>query len=151
MNAKALNSKETKEIVRWLEAQFDAKLDLDYYFFEHENNKIYMANKEITNIQLEKLRIDSVGLYFCRRMPDGFRLTIEGSQIIGKSAKKNVVNLSVEEMNNWLKGQDIDVKGDYKGYVIMRCNNDFLGSGKFKEGRILNYVPKTRRLNTVAD
>jgi NOL1/NOP2/fmu family ribosome biogenesis protein len=43
-------------------------------------------------------------------------------------------------------GQDIDVDGSYEGFVILKHGNDYVGSGKFKEGIILNFVPKARRL-----
>ena len=33
-----------------------------------------------------------------------------------------------------------------KGYVIIRHEGDYLGCGKYVDGKILNHVPKERRL-----
>ena len=46
-----------------------------------------------------------------------------------------------------LAGEDLEIKGNYSGFIIIKHNNDFLGTGKYKEGRILNYVGKSRRVN----
>jgi len=35
------------------------------------------------------------------------------------------------------------------GFVIIKHNKDFFGSGKFKDGRLLNFLPKIRRLKEV--
>lgn len=149
MRADALNGKETKEITKWLEQNFEADLNLDYYFFKNEGGKVYIVNKELSDIDLTKLRIDSLGLYFCTEMDDGYRLSIEGSQIIGKYAKKNVLAIDDEEMIRWLKGEDLTAN-DINGYYIVKHNKDFVGCCKIKDGRVLNYVPKARRVKTVA-
>ena len=94
---------------------------------------------------MEKLRINSLGLYF-GQIRNGLRLSIEASQIVGPAAKKNFVSLTEKQAREWFKGEDIEVKGDFSGFVIVKCNNDFLGTGRFKEGKVLNFVPKSRRL-----
>ena len=92
---KFLNSRETKEIMELIEKQWGAKLKLDCTFVKNNKNRIFIVNKEIKNIELEKLRINSVGMYFCG-LENGIRLSIEGSQIIGQKAAKNVVEISEE-------------------------------------------------------
>ena len=72
------------------------------------------------------------------------RLSIEGSQIIGKGSDKNIAD--IEDTRAWLRGEDLELVGDYSGFVIIRHNKDFLGCGRYKEGKILNFVPKARRL-----
>jgi NOL1/NOP2/fmu family ribosome biogenesis protein len=34
---------------------------------------------------------------------------------------------------------------EYDGFVILKHENDFLGTGKYKNEKILNFVPKARR------
>jgi len=94
---------------------------------------------------LTKLRINSLGLYFGKIEKDGLRLSIEGSQLIGNKSKKNVIKLDDNQVKEWMAGEVLEIK-DYKGFVIIKHKNDFLGCGKAKEDRILNFVPKTRRL-----
>jgi len=148
MPAKPLNSKEVKEIIRQIKEQWDAKdIDLNYSFFLSGKDKVYIINKEIVNYEMGNLRINSIGLYFGELVDDSLRLSIEGSQIVGKFARKNVVEVDSEIARKWLKGEQIEIDGkELKGFVIIRHQNDFLGSGKFSQGKILNYVPKTRRI-----
>ena len=93
------------------------------------------------------MRINSIGMYFCEIDKLGIRLSIEGSQIVGPLASKNIAEISEEQAKQWLKGEDLEVEGNYSGFVIIKHNDDFLGAGKYKDGRILNYVSKSRRIS----
>ena len=143
---KFLNSKETKEILKLIEEQWGAKLKLDYTFARNNKNRVFIVNKDISKIDFSKLRINSVGMYFCD-IENEIRLSIEGSQIIGPKSTKNVVEIDEEQAKKWLKGEDLEIKGDYSGFIILKNNGDFLGTGRFKEGKILNYVGKERRIS----
>ena len=147
---KILNNKEIKEILKLVENQWGARLKLDYGFLKSPKNRIFIINKDISRIELSKLRLNSVGMYFCEIDSRGIRLSIEGSQIIGPEAKKNIVELNDDETRKWFKGEDLEkVCKDCNGFVILKCNNDFLGNGKYTNGKILNYVGKARRVNLV--
>ena len=74
------------------------------------------------------------------------RLSIEGSQIMGPYAKKNVLELSKEASRDWLKGRDLAVETDCSGFVIVKSGDDFMGCGKVKDNKLLNFVPKIRRI-----
>ncbi|MBI2650957.1 hypothetical protein HYX01_00615 [Candidatus Woesearchaeota archaeon] len=146
-NLKVLNSKEIKEVFKLIERQWGAKLKLDYCFLKNQKNRVFIVNKDISMVDFSKLRINSVGMYFCEIDKLGIRLSIEGSQIIGTKAAKNIIEISDEEAKKWLKGEDLEVTGDYSGFLIIKNKNDFLGTGKYSNGRILNYVGKSRRVN----
>jgi NOL1/NOP2/fmu family ribosome biogenesis protein len=143
-NLKILNKKETKVILNALESQWGFTGSLDYAFLKTEKGRIYIANREVFDIAIDRMKINSVGMYF-GEMKNGLRLSIEGSQLIGPKAGKGVVELDESESSEWLSGIDID-KESPDGFVIIRHNGDFLGTGKSKEGKILNFVPKTRRV-----
>ena len=146
---KILNSKEIKEIFKLIEAQWGAKLKLDYAFLKNSKNRIFIINKDISKIDLEKLRINSIGMYFCEIDKIGIRLSIEGSQIIGPKASKNIAEINEEQTKQWFKGEDLDINENYSGFVIVKHNNDFLGTGKYRDGKVLNYVGKSRRVKTI--
>ena len=111
---KILNSKEIKEILKLIEKQWGAKLKLDYAFLKNPKNRVFIINKEdISKIELEKLRINSIGMYFCEIDKLGIRLSIEGSQIIGKKAEKNIVEINEEQAKQWFKGEDLEIKGNF--------------------------------------
>jgi len=145
LELKILNRKKVKEILALIKKQWDADFRTELAFLMNTQNKIFLANKEVFNLDLEKLRINSIGLYFGELKNNELRLSIEGSQIIGKSAKRNFVELDDKQAMQWLKGEDIDTKGNYKGFVILKHKNDFLGTGKYKDGKVLNFVSKARR------
>jgi len=143
---KILNSKEIKEILKLIEKQWGAKLKLDYAFLKNRKNRVFIVNKDISKIDFSKLRINSFGMYFCEDDNIGIRLSIEGSQIVGPKATKNIVEVNDAQTKQWFKGEDLEISGNYSGFLIIKHNNDFLGTGKYKEGRVLNYVGKSRRI-----
>ena len=145
-NLKILNSKEIKKILDVIKKQFCADFKHDYVFLMNVKNKIYIVNRDIERVDLSKLRVNSYGLYFGEFRGDELRLSVEGSQTIGPLARKNVVELDEKETKNWFKGNDLDVKHD-RVFVILKSGEDFIGCGKSLGDKILNYLPKIRRLN----
>ncbi|MBI2130044.1 hypothetical protein HYU07_07505 [Candidatus Woesearchaeota archaeon] len=147
-----LNSKETKKALESIKDQYNCDIKLDYGFLESDENKIYLINKDIAKIDLSKLRLSSVGLYFGRIGENGFEPGIEGSQLIGPCARKNAVLLNDEAVKMWLRGEDIEKETNCKGVVLLKNEeNDFLGCGRVKDKRIINLVPKERRLKSIID
>ncbi len=145
---KILNNREIKKILELIEKQWGAKIKFDYGFLKNNKNRVFIISKDISRIDISNLRLNSVGMYFCEIDKQGVRLSIEGSQIIGPKATKNVVELSEEEIRKWFKGEDIEKEcKDCNGFVILKNKNDFLGTGKYVNGRILNYVGKSRRVS----
>ena len=145
---KILNSREIKEIYSLIEKQWGAKLKLDCAFLKNQKNRVFIVNKDISKIDLSKLRINSIGMYFCEADKIGIRLSIEGSQIVGPKATKNIAEINEEQAKKWFKGEDLEIKENYSGFVILKNNDDFLGTGRYKEGKILNYVGKERRISS---
>jgi len=145
LKLKILNRKKIKEILALIKKKWGADFSTELVFLMNNEDKLFLVNKEVFNLNLEKLRINSIGLYFGEIKSNELRLSIEGSQMIGNKAKKNFVELNKKQAMDWLKGQDIDAEGDYRGFVILKHENDFLGTGKYKDGKVFNYVPKARR------
>ena len=167
-----LNKKKVKDIYNILDRQWSLKKgfekDLDYVFMMNSKNKIYVINNEITKVDFDILRIDNMGLYFgelkAGDMKNGeIRLSIEGSQIVGPFATKNVVEISDGLKRLWVRGYDLEVNVSGKGkiaktadnldvkknpFVIVKNKDDSLGCGRLKEGKVLNHVPKSRRVRS---
>jgi NOL1/NOP2/fmu family ribosome biogenesis protein len=147
---KILNTREKKEINQRIKEQWGCELDKSFVFLLSNKNKLYIADKDIGNIDFDKLRVDNAGLYIATVDDKGVRLSIEGSQILGPLAKKNTIEISEEDLNIWFHGKDLEKKEKElegcKGFIILRRNNDFIGCGKVTEKGILNFVPKTRRI-----
>ena len=111
----------------------------------NREGKIFLISRDINKIDLSKLRINELGLYVAR-LDKELRLTIEGSQLFGKYVTKNVYEIGKEKVFSWLNGNDITCDKEFDGFVIIKNKDDFLGTGKYKEGKILNYIPKERRI-----
>ena len=150
MNLKILNKKEVKNILNLLNKQFDFKDKLDYVFLQNEKGKLFIANKEIFDVDFKKIKINNLGLYFGQLKNNELRLSIEGSQLIGKDCSKNILELNNKQKQEWMKGIDINYNGK-SGFVLIKYANDFLGCGKIIKDKILNFVPKERRLRVVND
>lgn len=146
LGLKILNGREIRNVLDLIESQWGAELKIDGALLQNNKGRIFLVNREISKIDLSKLRINSIGMYFCE-IEKGIRLSIEGSQIVGPKASKNMVEIDELQAKSWMKGEDLNIEGDYSGFVIIKCNNDFLGTGKYKDGTILNYVGKERRVS----
>ncbi|MFH1637666.1 MAG: hypothetical protein ABIB71_04555 [Candidatus Woesearchaeota archaeon] len=139
-----MNSKEVKVLIRELEEQYGCQLKIERALLKSSKDKVYAISKDFAQINDKQLRVNNLGMYFCKFEKDGIRLTIEGAQLL--SPKKNFIDINKEEAAKWIRGEDIETDAEVSGYIIIRHNNDIIGCGKFKEGRILNYTPKDRRI-----
>jgi len=145
-NLKFLNKKESGRILNKIKEQFGIKkLDFDYGILQNKQGRIFLISKDINKVDLSRLRINELGLYVAR-LDKGLRLTIEGSQLFGKNATKNVYEVNGEEANSWLQGNEIDCSKEFNGFVIVKYKDNYLGSGKCKNNKILNFIPKERRI-----
>jgi len=144
-----LNSKDLKVIRKSMEVMYGLINRLDYVFMISKKNDIYIINNEFRTLDLDNLRANSVGIYFGEFKNNEVRLSIEGSQIVGPFANKNILKVDSKLAKMWMYGLDIPCKEEFSGFVIIfnKDNNDYLGSGRYKENKILNHVPKGRRIH----
>lgn len=145
-NIKILNKKESNLIINQIKGHFGIdEIKLDYGILKNKEGKFYLISKIINQIDINKLRINELGLYIAR-FDKELRLTMEGSQLFGKYATRNVYEINREEANSWMQGNDLKCDKAFNGFVIIRYRNDYLGCGKCKDNKILNYIPKERRV-----
>lgn len=143
-----LAAKETRGIIEEINEHFGSKFSTDKVMLENNKRRIFLLNRDYGKINEKRLRINNLGLYFCTREKDGFRLSIEGSQMI--NPQKNFHNATKEQAIKWISGENINTgDGKLEGYAIVKYNDDAIGCGKFKEGEIINAVPKDRRIQQV--
>ncbi|MFH1649282.1 MAG: hypothetical protein ABIA93_01915 [Candidatus Woesearchaeota archaeon] len=143
-----LNGKEVKKLHEVLHEQFGITENVGAVFLQTSKDKIQISTRSLGDIDMQKLRIDTLGLYFGQWMVDGFRLSIEGSQIVAKKATKNLIELTREQWESWLHGEDMEIEHD-DAFVLVMYNGECYGCGKASKGKLLNYVPKARRLNVL--
>jgi len=146
---KILNKKEIKQIYKILNNQYGFEEELDYAFLlRKKDDRIFLINKEFAKSDESKLRINSLGMYFGEKKKTQIRLSIEGAQLIGSGISKNIIEISDGLMKLWIHGHDIEFDCDWKGIIVVKNNNDYVGCGSVREGKVLNQIPKIRKLNT---
>lgn len=144
---KALNSKETRKIASAVSEQFGDVDFSGYVLFRNNEGKIFLLSRKFLDLDMTKLHVNNLGMYFCKEESDGIRLTIEGSQLV--YLKKNVVDIDEEDMRYWMRGEPIEVEESGNRYVVLRHRKDILGCGKLKDGFVLNSVQKGRRVTGI--
>jgi NOL1/NOP2/fmu family ribosome biogenesis protein len=87
------------------------------------------------------------GIRLVRVYRDGYKLTTAGIQVFGKYATKNVLEISAEQVKDYLEGKDLSVGSCNveNGQVIIKYGDDYLGSGLYVNGKVKNQLPKGRR------
>ncbi len=145
-NLKILNKKEVKLILKKIKENFDIKnIDFNYGILRNKDGKIFLISKDINKVNLNKLRVNEIGLYIAK-FDKELRLTIEGTQLFGRFCNKNVYEVDKEIAYSWMSGRDIPCAKEFKGFVIVKYDNNYLGTGKWKDDKILNYIPMERRI-----
>jgi len=140
-----LNSKQVKQLQQKLNEQFGIPIKkLPYVFLESTKGKFFITNRKLAEIDINKIKVNNLGLYVAAEDKLGVRLTIEGSQLWGKEATKNILEINQEQLQEWFTGKELQTNQVFNGFVLIKHKKDFLGSGKYTQGRILNYLGKER-------
>lgn len=152
MENKILNNKEVKKIREQCTKQFGTFLKKDYAYLLNENERLFVVNKDIARIDLKKLKVDKFGLYFAEVKSNQVRLSKEGAQLLAQEAKessvelKNSLQLTKEELKNYFQGLDLEKDlGKESKLLILQYQNNTIGCARYKEGKIINFLPKMNR------
>ena len=143
-----LNRKDKKNLLKELRNEFGIQR-IDGDFVRNNQGRVYLVSPHIREVHWDKLRIDRAGIYIGKWLSDGFRPSMEGSQVIGQQATKHVIELNYQGVMNWLKGRNIETEDKSDGFYIVKYNEDFLGGGKLKNNTLLNGVSKSRKTTTL--
>ena len=87
-----------------------------------------------------------MGLYFASLENNELRLSIEATQMLGKKADKNVLNLNEGQLKQYMLGKNITVDNNNNTLVILKYKDDFIGCAKQKDFKVINFLPKERRV-----
>ncbi len=147
-----LNTREVKKIKQVLDNQFGYHFQADYAFVLNERNRLFVVNKDVAKIELKNLRIDKLGLYIGEYKENFLRLSKEGAQVLVREAREhkqkveNLVELSKEEVEKYFKGENVEKDlGEKNRLVILEHNEHIIGCASYKEGNIINFLPKINR------
>ncbi len=133
--------------------------------FIRTGDRIRIFTGNLTNEQLMRFwslfQIEGLGLYFAKDFIDKrgnqeARISLEGLHSIKNQIMKNFIELEDNQINNWLKGNNIELSEkqkekypDLKGFVAIKYKEDFVGTAKLTEQKaLLSFLPKERRIKS---
>jgi len=156
MKLHILTKNEKKEIEDKLNEQFGI-ITIPGLLIKSGAERIFLFQGNLDEKKILELaeltQIERVGIYLAKIFIDKegkeqIRLSIEGSQILGSQAIKNIFELDDKLVQEWMQGQDLQIKTSKKGFLIIKYKEDFMGTGKASEEKISNFIPKSRRLKS---
>lgn len=143
-----LNTREVKKFNECLVRAFGGKLSKEYAYLRNERDRIFIVSKDIAKINLKNLRIDKIGFYFAEYKNNHVRLSKEGAQLLAQEAEdlKNIVTLTEQEVKMYFTGVDLSKNvGEEDCQILLSYSGNILGCAKYKDGKILNFLPKIHR------
>ncbi len=155
MKGEFLNKKRLKKINEKLKEYYNSTFSLEENFFILRGKDLYIISRDLLLLEdFESLKDVSSGLYVGELYEDNFlRLSVEGTQILGEKASKNVLELDDCDWKQWMMKMNIKsekFKSYKKAFYIIKHKNkstnkyDYFGVGLIKEDTLYNYIPKNR-------
>ena len=149
---KVLSSPEKKQILEKLKQEFGIE-NLPFLLIKFGKERVRAFSGSLSRDELQKLdretRIESAGIYLLHDYGDEIRLSLDALHLLKHEIKKNIVELTKPQTEDWFKGQDVFLDSDISaGFKILKFAEDFIGCGKATpDGKIIkNYMPKERRI-----
>ncbi|MBT4446099.1 hypothetical protein HOA92_07150 [archaeon] len=157
--ARPLRKKQVKEIVQTIQNQFGIDFPIDeYQFYLNSREKIFILkhSEHLESFNFEFIRTDRMGLYFAEYRNSFFRPSMQGVQLLMQVAKEqntevhNTLEITKDQAEEFFKGVDILFPSkENSNALILTFQGTPLGFAQIKEGRLLNYLPKTFRGTTI--
>lgn len=146
---------EKKSILKKLQEQYGIT-QLPFLLIRFGKEKIRGYSGEISIEEIHNLdrniKIELMGLYLFHEYEEEIRLSIEAIHLLKEQITKNILELTKEEAIDWFKGKDINLterlKNESPGFKVLKCGEDFIGCGKLTQSRLVNYMPKERRIKS---
>ena len=144
-----LKSGEKKKLLADLQDSFGIE-KLDYVLVETGKGKIRGFSGSMTRDEIRELseiaNVEIIGLYLIKKDEKfGMRIGLDGTKILEKLIGKNVIEIDKKQVDSWMNGENLELVGE-KGVLVVKGDDDMLGCGVSDGKKIINYVPKERRV-----
>jgi len=140
-----LDHRELEELAGLVERQFGFSLDKKMKYFakgEKEGKKIFLFTGNWKPETENRIPIEWAGLHFGTIIGDTFQPSLDGAFLMQK-AGKNILQANRQEVEELMKGNEIENSGRHAGVVILR-HKDLVCVGVAKEGEIASLTSKSR-------
>ncbi len=146
---KIFSQKEKQEIIDKSKKQFGIS-KIKGIFTQKGAERLFLFQgdflpKQIIDLERE-IPIERIGIYFGKIQNNKIRLSIEGVYLLKNQIIKNIFELNKEQAEQWMKGNELNIKTGKNDFLIMKYKDNFLGCGKASAEKITNFIPKSRRL-----
>jgi NOL1/NOP2/fmu family ribosome biogenesis protein len=128
-----------------LNQQFGIPKLSGYRFLKSGRKRIRLISEGAFNLLSSLPYTGTTGLYIGEYSPKAFRLSMDGAQLLGPYATKQIVKLNDDQAETWLQGESVNYEDKQRGYVIVVHNNTIIGCGSLSQGKLRSFVPKVRR------
>ena len=149
INIDFVSTGEKKQILKILEEEYGIS-KFNYLIMKSGKEKLRIFSGILSREELlslaRNINIDLIGLYFGFYKDNELRLSVDACNLLKPT--KNILEINDEDENKWMRGEDlvpVNVEKIKKGFVIIKNKENFLGTGKLTETKILNFLPKERR------
>lgn len=131
---------------------------LPYLLTRSGKDKIRGYTGSLTTDEITKLNnevgIELLGMYLFHDYHGDMRLSFDAISALKDQITENIIDIDDKQAEEFLKGRDIALsdadkekfKSESLGFKIIRNRGEFIGTGKLIADRIVNYMPKERRL-----
>lgn len=145
MNLTFLNNKQRKELQAKLE-KFGIN-ELPRHLIQTGKEKIRAFSGEISGDEIMSIwnnfRVEGIGLNILNISDDEPRITLDGLHLLKPT--KRILELTKAQANEWMHGEELNIDSE-KGYLALKYNADLIGIGKSNGSKIINFMPKERRV-----
>jgi len=128
---------------------------IPFLLIKSGNEKIRAFSGNLSKDELNQLTnsvfIETIGLYFAKIDGEEIRLSIDALHLLKEQIKNNIIELTSEQAEEYLKGRDVEATSEQlkfvckKIYYVLKYKSDILGMTKIVNKQIKNYLPKERR------
>ncbi|MFB6246490.1 MAG: hypothetical protein ABEI74_02795 [Candidatus Pacearchaeota archaeon] len=143
--------KEAEEFLNKLNSQFGIE-EIPGRLVKKGGERIFLYQGDYSDKEIQTIEgiaeIERLGAYIGKIFnPTGeARLSIEGTQIFKDQINKNIIEIDSYQAQAWMEGDELQIKPDITGIVVIKFCKDMLGCGKASAEKVTNYIPKVRRL-----
>jgi NOL1/NOP2/fmu family ribosome biogenesis protein len=151
MNIRFIERSEKDRIIEKLKEQYGIS-ELPYLLIMIGKEKIRAYSGSLSKVEIMELgtsvNVELIGTYLLRIEKDGIRLSHDATSLLKDKITKSIIELDDTQASSWLKGNDIFIENTGFGYFVLRNKGNLIGCGKLSQGRIVNFVPKERRIKS---
>jgi NOL1/NOP2/fmu family ribosome biogenesis protein len=148
MKVEFYDSKRRKKLISELNDNFGIT-DLPKILFETGKEKVRGFTGDLNIDELYALdriaNIEFMGMYLLKEDLGVLRLGFDCALLLKGQLKKNVIEISKDQLEKWMTGHNLDIVVE-RGLYAVKHQGDIFGCGLSDGKHLINFVPKERRI-----